>query len=292
MPELPEAETIVRGLRPTLRGARIVRSEILHADVLRQEPERFRARVRSRTIRNVERRGKNVVLPLEDTSVILINLGMTGRLLPRRPADPSTSHPAVRFHLVEVPGPGSSGDEEPPGTTAGRGVLVYDDVRRFGAVEVLDAAEWRERSAALGPEPLAPDYDAERLGRDLGTSRSPVRTWLLDQRKVAGVGNIYANEALHRARVHPRRPARSLSPAEVEALHRALQRVLQEAIRARGTTLRDYRDASGEAGGFAPDLLAYGREGEPCGRCGTAIRRLVFGGRPAFLCSRCQPEET
>lgn len=292
MPELPEAETIVRGLRPALRGARIVRSEILHADVLRQEPGRFRARIRSRTIRDVERRGKNVVLALENASVILVNLGMTGRLLPRNPSDPPTSHPAVRFHLAQAPGPGTGVEEAPDGPAAGRGVLVYDDVRRFGAVEVLEPAEWKERSTALGPEPLAPDYDAERLGRDLGASRSPVRSWLLDQRKVAGVGNIYANEALHRAGVHPRRPARSLLFAEVEALHEALRTVLREAIRARGTTIRDYRDASGESGGFAPDLLVYGREGEPCGRCGTDVRRVVFGGRSAFLCPRCQPEET
>ena len=162
-------------------------------------------------------------------------------------------------------------------------------MRRFGSLEVLAPAAWRERAAALGPEPLDGDWDPERLGRDLAASRSPVRSWLLDQRKVAGVGNIYANEALHRAGLHPRRPARSLSGAEVEALHGALRAVLEEAIHARGTTIRDYRDAAGRSGTFARELRVYGREDEPCRGCGTPIRRIVFGGRSAFLCPRCQP---
>lgn len=288
MPELPEAETIVRGLRPTLTGARIVSSEVLRPDVLRQEPARFRDRIRGRTLRDVGRRGKNVVLHLEDGAVILVNLGMTGQLLPRAPHAPATGYPAVRFHLRDLPSPPSGPRGRDP--AGDRGLLVYDDMRRFGAVEALDAGEWRDRSAALGPEPLAPDYDPGRLARDLARSRSPVRSWLLDQRRVAGVGNIYASEALHRAGVHPRRPARSLSGAEAEALHGALREVLTEAIEARGTTIRDYRDASGEAGGFATDLRVYGREEEPCRRCGTPIRRIVFGGRSAFLCPACQPE--
>ncbi|RMH18948.1 MAG: hypothetical protein D6701_05565, partial [Gemmatimonadetes bacterium] len=168
------------------------------------------------------------------------------------------------------------------------GVLVFDDVRRFGTVELLDGSAWAARTGALGPEPLEPRFRGDDLARALARSRAPVRSWLLDQRRIAGVGNIYANEALFRARVDPRRPAASLTRAEALALHRALRRVLREAIERRGTTLRDYRDASGEPGGNAPRLRVYGRDGRPCTRCKTPVERVVFSGRSAFLCPACQ----
>lgn len=276
MPELPEAETIARGLRMVLPGRAIERVEVLHADVLRVPPAAFRRCVRGRAIAGVGRRGKNVVLGLEGGGVLLVNLGMTGRLLPLLPGGPAPAfpptHPALRFRL------------------RGGGTLVFDDVRRFGTVECLQEEEWHRRSRALGPEPLSADFTAGRLATDLARSRSPVRSWLLDQRRVAGVGNIYANEALWRARVHPRRPASDLDAADVRRLHRALRRVLARAVEARGTTLRDYRTAEGDAGGFAPALSVYGREGQPCPRCGTPVERIVFGNRSAFLCPRCQPQ--
>lgn len=268
MPELPEAETIAAGLREAVVGATVEDIEVLHADVLREPADAFRERVAGRRIAGVGRRGKNVVLELVGGGVVLVNLGMTGRLLPD---GGGATHPALRFALDD-----------------GR-TLTYDDVRRFGCVEALDPAAWRERSAALGPEPLAPRFTAARLAEGLARSRSPVRSWLLDQRRIAGVGNIYANEALHRARVHPARPADSLDADEAAALHRGLRRVLREAIRARGTTLRDYRTAEGGRGGYAVRLRVYGRDGEPCPRCKTPVERLVFGNRSAFLCPRCQP---
>ena len=201
---------------------------------------------------------------------------MTGRLLPvlpgrAPPARPAT-HPAVRFRFREG------------------GVLVFDDVRRFGSVACLTGEGWNERSRALGPEPLSDAFTPGALFRELARSGSPVRSWLLDQRRVAGVGNIYANEALWRARVHPRRPARSLSRKEATRLHRALKDVLSEAVEARGTTLRDYRTAEGEPGSFSVRLSVYGREGSPCPRCRTPVERFVFGNRSAFLCPRCQVE--
>ena len=203
--------------------------------------------------------------------VVLINLGMTGRLMLSSPTEPSPgTHPAVRFFLK------------------GGGSLVFDDVRRFGVVERLTEDEWEARSNSLGPEPLSRSFTAQALGQGVSASRSPIRSWLLDQRRVAGVGNIYANEALYRAGIDPRRPARSLITEEVTALHRELRWVLRSAIRARGTTLRDYRDSSGEEGGFGPDLEVYGRDGELCSRCNGPIRRTVFGNRSAFICSICQ----
>lgn len=274
MPELPEAETIVRGLRDAVVGETIQRAEVLKPDVLRESKRRFWPKVRSRSITGVDRRAKNVVIRLDGDRLIAVNLGMTGRLLPFRRSprgDDRPTHPAVRFRF------------------ASGGLLVFDDVRRFGTVECLTDDEWRERSARIGPEPLDPEFTAEDLATRLAASRSPVRSWLLDQRRIAGVGNIYAAEALFLAGVHPRRPARSLGAEEADALHRSIRDVLSRAIEAGGTTIRDYRDASGEEGRFAASLYVYGREGEPCVRCGSAVERIVFGNRAAFFCARCQP---
>jgi formamidopyrimidine-DNA glycosylase len=277
MPELPEAETIVRGLRPAVIGSRIRSTEVLHADVLREPQRRFADKVRGRTIVAVERRGKNVLLVLDESRLVAVNLGMTGRLLPyaSTPApDPRPGHPAVRFRF------------ECGGT------LVFDDTRRFGAVECLTAGEWLERSHRMGPEPLDDAFTAEALHRSLSASRAPVRSWLLDQRKVAGVGNIYANEALHLAGIHPRTEARAVTRSESARLHGAVRKVLRSAIGAGGTTIRDFRNADGEEGRYARRLLVYDRGGEPCGRCGGTIRRTVFGGRSAFHCPGCQRRRT
>jgi formamidopyrimidine-DNA glycosylase len=288
MPELPEAETIVRGLRPHVTGRLIERVDVLRPDVLREDPAGFRRSLEGRRIGSVERRAKNIVAPLtspegapeadetSDGRVLAVNLGMTGRLLYFfRPPEESRAptHPAVRFLLD------------------GDGVLVFDDVRRFGTVEALTAEAWKARSERMGPEPLDRTFTARALLDGLERSRSPVRSWLLDQRRVAGVGNIYANEALYHAGVDPRRPARDVAADEARSLHRALRRVLRNAIRAGGTTLRDYRTADGEEGRYGRALWVYGRDGEPCGRCGATIERVVFGGRSAFLCPGCQPGE-
>lgn len=270
MPELPEAETIVRGLRPNLEGAVIESARVLRPDILRTSPTRFRKQVTGRSVQAVGRRGKNIVIELAPPAVLMVNLGMTGRLVMLPSASPST-HPAIRFKLDR-----------------GR-VMVYDDVRRFGAVELLSPAEWQDRSASLGPEPLDGAFTGQDMSQRLKASRSPVRSWLLDQRRVAGVGNIYANEALWRARIHPARPADSLTLEEGSALHRAVRKVLRSAIENGGTTLRNYRDASGEPGRNAPRLIVYGRVGEPCVRCRGLIEKIVFGNRSAFLCPECQP---
>lgn len=278
MPELPEAETIVRGLAAPLAGAELRSTEVLRFDVVKGPADGFQDALSHRTLRAVERRGKNIVVVLEprrsgaSPDRLVVNLGMTGGLLLGAPdADPPT-HPGVRFQLLD-----------------GR-TLWYDDARRFGLLEFMPPLRWRDWNRAMGPEPLSPSYSSARMHRDLGRSRSPVRSWLLDQRRIAGVGNIYASEALFGARIHPQRPANAVSEEEASSLHRSLRSVLRSAIRNRGTTLRDYRDASGEAGGNAPTLRAYGREGEPCPRCRTPIVRIVFSNRSAFYCPRCQPE--
>jgi formamidopyrimidine-DNA glycosylase len=273
VPELPEAETIVRGLRPGLTGGRLERVFVRHADVLETTPERFADRVAGQSVEELGRRGKNIVIGLGGGDRIVVNLGMSGRLLLRSPDDtsPPPTHPAVIFEL------------EP-----GAGTLVYHDVRRFGLLRCLDAATFRAWSAGLGPEPLGPTFTAASLGTALARSRSPVRSWLLDQRRIAGVGNIYANEALHRARIHPATPASAIPEDRIGPLHRALRQVLRDAIQARGTTLRDYRTAQGWEGSYGGRLRVYGREGEPCSVCGTAIERSVLSNRSAFHCPECQ----
>ncbi len=272
MPELPEAETIARGLNAILPG-RVVRGvDVVREDVVRGPVGPFARAVGGREFRGVGRRGKNVVFTFEDASRMVVNLGMSGRLMTGSDsgADLPSTHPAVVFHLEDG------------------GWMIYDDVRRFGCLTAVPASEWTRWSRRLGPEPLARSFTAARLARILARSRSPVRSLLLDQRRVAGVGNIYAVEALWFARIHPRTPANAIDPAAAARLHRALRRVLRNAIRAGGTTLRHYRDANGDEGRFGRALHAYGREGEPCTRCRTAIERIVFGGRSAFVCSCCQ----
>ena len=274
MPELPEAETIVRGLRPHLEGRRMDAVQVLKPDVLRTPSGAFARAVEGRTVLSVGRRGKNVVVTLSDGSVLAVNLGMTGRLLhvagDGAPA-PESTHPAVRFRLD------------------GGSHLVFDDVRRFGTVECLDMDDWTARSSRMGPEPLSDAFTTEVLLEGLRKSRSPVRSWLLDQRRIAGIGNIYANEALYLAGIDPRRPAKDVRPDEAARLRDGLRRVLRNAIRAGGTTLRDYRTADGREGRYARALWVYGRAGAPCGRCGDEIERVVFGNRSAFLCPTCQP---
>ncbi|MEJ2540827.1 MAG: bifunctional DNA-formamidopyrimidine glycosylase/DNA-(apurinic or apyrimidinic site) lyase, partial [Gemmatimonadota bacterium] len=233
-----------------------------------------RAEVAGRTITGVGRRAKNIVLNLDEgEAVLLVNLGMTGRLIPvgfpgRSRGKPT--HPAVRFGF---------GD---------RRSLIFDDTRRFGCLEVLDRETWAERSRGLGPEPLDSGYRWARLHRDLQTSRTPIRNWLLDQRRIAGVGNIYANEACFRAGLRPDRPAREITAHEARTLHRGIREVLRAGIRHGGTTLRDYRNADGEPGGNQDRLRVYGREGEPCPTCDAPVRRIVFGNRSAFFCPECQ----
>ncbi|MCA9736545.1 MAG: bifunctional DNA-formamidopyrimidine glycosylase/DNA-(apurinic or apyrimidinic site) lyase [Gemmatimonadota bacterium] len=271
MPELPEVQAVVDGLRHVLPGRRIVSVHVRRADVCRPSGAAVRRLLTGARVTEVFRRAKNIVAPTDAGVVLRVHLGMTGRLLFYPGTSGRPGHTAVTFRLD------------------GGATLVYADVRRFGRVEALEEATWEGRSQALGPEPLDPALGAAEFHRRLATSRTPVRSWLLDPRRVAGVGNIYATEALFGARIHPTRPAASLTRAEAGRLLREVRRALDSGIRAGGTTLRDYRNIDGQEGENARNLRAYGREGSACPRCGAPIERLVFGGRSAFLCPRCQP---
>ncbi|HUE95818.1 MAG TPA: bifunctional DNA-formamidopyrimidine glycosylase/DNA-(apurinic or apyrimidinic site) lyase [Longimicrobiaceae bacterium] len=269
MPELPEVETIVRDLQRLVTGATIERATVLQPDLIAGEAGTFAAILAGQRIEEISRRAKNLVFRLRGDRLI-INLGMTGRVLVRDPGQDEPSHVGVRFELAD-----------------GRHIL-YQDVRRFGYLQILPAGEWEFRARALGIEPLSDAFDANTLYRLTRDSRVAIKTWLMDQQRVVGIGNIYASEALFRARMTPRKAARRLTRAECERLHAAIRQVLQEAIDFRGTTLLDYRDAAGQAGEFARRLRVYDRTGDPCLVCGGPIRRIVQGGRSTFYCPACQ----
>lgn len=274
MPELPEVETIVRQLAATLPGHRVREVVVHQADLLRPSEEAFQTRIPGLEVRSVSRRGKNILVAFSRPPLLLVNLGMTGRLLHQTAAANTSppTHPGLTLSL------------EP------EGALVYADMRRFGLLRLFSPEEWKVESARLGPEPLGRSLTSSRFHQALQASGSPIRSWLLNQEKIAGIGNIYAAEALFRAGIHPRRPASSLGAQESGDLLRGLRSVLRQAIEAQGTTLRDYRTARGEEGNFRHRLRVYGREGHPCHRCKTPVVRIVFGNRSAFFCPCCQPE--
>ena len=274
MPELPEVETIARGLALRYPGRTLSGARVRHEDVL-APPLTGRAlarRVRDRRVERIGRFGKNVLLELEGGLRLLMNMGMTGRLVP---ADAKGAadfrHVTVAFTFRDAPD------------------MLFDDVRRFGRVEMHDPESWARRAAEIGADPFDPSLTAEQMHALTRRSITPIRNWLLDQRKIAGVGNIYASEALHRAGVHPARRARSLTRAEAASLLAELRAVLQAAIDARGTTMSDYLDAEGAEGDYWEQRVAYAREDEPCVTCGTPIRRIVISNRSAYFCPSCQP---
>lgn len=273
MPELPEVETIVRDIGPALVGRRIRKVTLSHDDVLRGVTRRrLIRRLTGATIKDVFRRAKHAVLEL-NAGRLVIQPGMTGSLVVhRRALTPDQARYAVlRAELNRG------------------GELVYRDVRRLGTLLLLDEREWERYSRALGPEPLDEDFSAERLAAALRGSRQAIKKVIMDQRHLAGVGNIYANEALFAAGIDPSKPANRLGADEQRRLHAEIRRILAAAIESNGTTFRDYRTGTGEEGNFQLELLVYGREGEPCRRCGTRLTGThAIDARISVFCHRCQ----
>jgi formamidopyrimidine-DNA glycosylase len=274
MPELPEVETIARDLQCKIAGATIRAVEVSKSDVLRVAgPKALARRTAGATIQRSWRRAKLVVLDLSTGDRLVVSLRFTGNLLvedgPFR--DDDRKYSTVRWKLED-----------------GR-TLHYYEVRRLGTVSLMNPRQFEKYVARLGVEPLEPAFTADLLFRLLQTSRQAVKKRIMDQRAVVGIGNIYANEALWRAGIDPSRPANKVARAQAGQLHRDIIAVLREALDARGTSFRDYRDAAGEPGDFERRLAAYGREGLPCPRCG---RKLVgthaIDGRATVLCVRCQ----
>ena len=291
IPELPEVETVRRELASWLPGRTVLDAE--RVDAPAGPKYAGLERLPGQRIERVLRRGKFLLLPLARTPVdamrvdssvarqggdseaghdeLIVHLGMTGVVL----RTPPPGHLRVRLRL--------SGPEPSD--------LYFQDVRRFGRFTVVPAGDYRRLPtlAALGPDALDPAFTAEGFRRSLSRSGVAIKTLLLSQRVVAGVGNIYADEALWRVGVHPLRPARQLRRAQVVALHGALLEVLEASLAVQGTTLYDYRTVNGEVGAFLQELAVYGHAGEPCRRCGARLERLVVGQRGTHVCPRCQP---
>jgi len=274
MPELPETETIARDLDRAVSGARVVDVRVLRADVLREvRPAELTSRVTGASIDRTWRRAKLIVLDLSTRDHLVVQPRFTGALLidAGALADAERRYSTVELRLDD-----------------GRS-LHYRDIRRLGTVALMTAERFARYSAALGIEPLDPAFTADHLSGLLRGSRQAVKKRLMDQRAVVGIGNIYANEALWRARIDPSRAARDIAPDEASRLRDGVVGVLRESIAARGTSFRDYRDASGGRGAFVDRLAVYGRAGEPCLRCGARlVGTHAVDGRMTVLCARCQ----
>jgi formamidopyrimidine-DNA glycosylase len=261
MPELPEVETVVRTLRPAIVGRRILNAEFLQLRVLRGSPHATTKALVGRRIKSIERHGKFIAIRL-DRGYLVIHLGMTGKLLVNAESTKWT-------HAI---------------FTLDHGILHYDDQRQFGRIEY--GVELPDRVAALGPEPL--EVTLADFATRLRARSSPVKAVLLNQAVVRGIGNIYADEALFRAGVHPKRAAASLGKDRIERVYNAMREVLAEAIESRGSSVSNYVDADGRKGSFQLAHRVYRRTGEPCISCGTKIKRTVLVQRGTHFCPKCQ----
>jgi len=266
MPELPEVQTVVNTLRPRLLGKTVRAVRLNRRDILTPPDVDLPALLSGHAIQAIDRRGKRIVFTLDDANRFYLHLGMTGRLTIHALADPLPRHTHLLLDL---------GDCE----------LRFNDPRRFGGVWWI--GHEKQSDEDMGPEPfrIRPRQLAKRLAK---TTRA-IKNALLDQRVIAGLGNIYVDESLFAAHVHPLTPANLLAPEQVSRLNRAIKATLRRALRHRGSTLRDYRDADGQPGGFQTLHRVYDREGEPCRACRTLIARIVLGGRSTHFCPRCQP---
>jgi len=273
VPELPEVETIRRHLAPHVEGREL--SELAIADprwALPLAPAELSAAVEGRRVERLGRRGKYLEWELQGNAFLLVHLRMTGTLLLDPPVDPA--HTRVRFLL-----------------DGGATRLAFVDPRRFGTGELALGREAREAffAARLGVEPLSPAFTPGHMRALARSCRAPIKAMLLDQKRIAGVGNIYADEALHRAGIHPLRPAERLTSAQCAALRDAVVGALEAGVAAKGATIDDFCHPNGVIGSFQDEFLVHRREGEPCPRCGRPVRKLRAAGRGTYVCESCQP---
>ena len=282
MPELPEVETVMRGLVPAMEGAVIANAQVNRPDLRWPFPERMAERLTGSRVNALRRRSKYILAELDSGETLLVHLGMSGRMTVS--GDPVGQfvhdHPAAQKHDHVVLDMDNGAR------------ITFNDPRRFGAMDLLETvtADQHKLLSVLGPEPLGNDFHESYFAERLAGRNTPIKSALLDQRIVAGLGNIYVCEALFRAGIAPTRKARALSKARAHSLVPIIRDVLQEAINAGGSSLRDFRQADGELGYFQHSFAVYGREAEPCKKegCGGTIARIVQSGRSTFYCPRCQ----
>lgn len=285
MPELPEVETVRRGLRPFMEGAQLTKVELRRPDLRFPLPKNFSKRLQGATITTLSRRGKYLLAELDSSETLIAHLGMSGRFTinSHRKASPGVfvyaqagdrRHDHIVFHL--------------DGASPSR--VIYNDPRRFGFMDLTrsDGLERSRHFEGMGPEPLCNEFTDAGFDAAIRNRKAPIKNLLLDQSIVAGVGNIYACEALYRAGISPRRMGASVAGARAARLRATLVTVLDEAIEAGGSSLRDFAGADGALGYFQHAFLVYGRENEPCGQCGAPIQRIIQSGRSTFFCGQCQ----
>lgn len=287
MPELPEVETVRRGLAEVMEGRRVESIEVRRYDLRIPVPEDFIERLQGRTLEKLGRRAKYLVGEFDDGTVLLAHLGMSGRMVIETPGDAPTG-PGAFAH-----DPGGHGRHEHIVFHVGNGTAIrFSDPRRFGLMTLTDRAGFADHKLIrhLGPEPVGPDFTGPVLAARLKDKNTPIKSALLDQRVVAGVGNIYACEALYAAGLSPRRKASTVQGARADRLAAAVRDVLDEAIAAGGSSLKDHVAPTGELGYFQHSFKVYGREGEPCPgcTCGKVVQRLVQAGRSTFYCAERQ----
>lgn len=272
MPELPEVETVSRSLQREIAGRTIVSVRAINwaRTIATHSPEMFSEAMHNRLVDRVERRAKYVLIRLDNDETLAVHLRMTGQMLVVMPDVPDDKHTHIILTLDD-------GRE-----------LRFHDTRKFGRWALLNAEGLRKLEAKLGAEPLETSFERDQFAAMLQRRATKIKPLLLDQRLVAGLGNIYVDEALWLAQIHPERAANSLSDDEITRLHAAIVEVLRLGVERRGTTLVNYRDANGESGENQRYLQAYGRTGEPCPRCGTPLERIIVGQRSTHICPQCQ----
>jgi len=275
MPELPEVETVRRGLAKAMEGRRINQVVVRRTDLRRPLPENFSDALTGRTITQLARRAKYLLIHLDDGTVVLAHLGMSGRMVIEQGTDaevPARKHEHITFAV-------------------GNGTVIrFSDPRRFGLMDLSteEGLSTHPLLASIGPEPLGDDFNGSMLAARLKGRKTPIKSALLDQRIVAGLGNIYVCEGLFMAGVSPRRSAHTVGPARAERLVTETKQVLRDAIAAGGSTLKDHVTATGEMGYFQHNFKVYGREGEACPTCMKPVKRIVQAGRSTFFCASCQ----
>jgi len=272
MPELPEVETVARGLQREIAGRRVVSVTLGKTDFM-DNPDEIERQLPGAEIHAVERYGKFMLLRLRRAeaapeAALLVHLGMTGAMMPRPVSEPHAKH----THLVALLNDGRE--------------LRYVDPRRFGRMALLTGDALEEELRRFGADPL--EVPVEEFARRINERRARIKALLLDQQVLRGVGNIYADESLWKAKIHPAQLGARLQPEQLEKLYRALQQILKKAIALRGSSISDFLDAEGEPGAYQLHHKAYGREGKPCYRCKTLIKRIVVAGRSSYFCPNCQ----
>lgn len=273
MPELPEVETMVRDLQDKILDLRVEQVKVFDARVLKDmTTAQFVRRMRGRSFRSVRRRGKGIIIELDNARYLFVQVKMTGYFVygPQLRKKDESSETKVVFRL-------SNGQ-----------YLNYNDQRLFGWLYYVERLDEVPYLTTIGPEPLESAFTLSEFSDRIHQKTSPIKTLLMDQHFIAGIGNIYASEILYASRIHPERRANTLDEKQIRRLHRSIVCILSEAIKSRGTSMRNYRDSSGEKGNFMSQIKVYGRKDEKCPSCTESIQRIVQGQRSTFFCNHCQ----